>query len=438
MQGSPRTLHSQMELSTTQCSKVENENRTKIATMTRRIGSATASACRTVWDIFFVFSLVVLDNENHMAHTAAAKTVMANTDKIFKGQCNSPNLERHGGIQGANQYCIDHDGLTRCWYLYVPPTLRNETVPIVLDPHGYDLCATEQAEFSGWDKTADAYEFLLVWPQGNLDAAFSNDPSWDFGLCCSGLGPIVNETGFPPPADIDDIGFMLQVMSNVRELVRDEYALTVDTQRIYLAGHSNGCMLSQAMAALTHVPAAVCCVASSLFPPAADTYQPTPVQVVYGSLDFTIGAIFQSDDHILETWGPLNECSGTVPLTEEDESGLYATHFLPNCTAATETVEVYQVGHFAYYGLAPTDLYPEAITSAVNTTEISYEFCRAYTNPNPPVLPDPVPYVEPDEYFAEDHISTNDEDDSPSAASATALGSRLQMAALSFIISCFL
>ena len=249
----------------------------------------------------------------------------------------------------------------------------DESVALVMDLHGYNLCAAESAQYSGWTRTAAEAGFIVVWPQGNVNANYSNDPSWDFGPCCASLGesPLVSEDtdslSLPPPADLDDADFLRQVAANIVASAAME-GVTVDTNRLYFAGHSNGCMMAQAMDALqSDLVAAVCCHASGLLvEPSPDTYRPTSVQVVYGDLDTTLDFFFQAKDHILNTWGEINGCdtgregddNNTTtmyrPTTIVGDSGLYATHTLSNCSDNTvvQTVEVYNVCHFSYLGVA--------------------------------------------------------------------------------------
>lgn len=335
---------------------------------------------------------------------ATAAVVPPNTDNIE--ECNVPSLSDVAGID-AEQSCIRHDGITRCWYTYIPETVRaagNASVPLVLDLHGYNLCASQSARYTGWDRVADQYGFIVVYPQGNLNAEYSNDPSWDFGMCCSSIGPPANEGEWPPPANINDRDFLRQLLSNVVSSASNKEGIAVDTERLYFAGHSNGCMMSQAMAALeSDLVAAVCCHASSLMVPPADNYVPTSVQVVYGDLDATIGMFFGSNDHILDTWGSINQC--TANTTTVADSGLYATHTMLNCTEDTvvETVEVFNVGHFSYLGIPPNNEftiaeYPGAITPEVDTTRLSWKFCSRFTSDAKPVLPSPARLVPADTF----------------------------------------
>ena len=351
---------------------------------------------------FVVFSLAIL------FHSSAPAVVPPNTDNV--DDCNVPSLSDIAGID-AKQSCIKHDGITRCWYTYIPETAVrqaaakvNASVPLVLDLHGYNLCASQSAQYTGWNRIADQYGFIVAYPQGNLNADYSNDPSWDFGMCCGSIGSPSKEGEWPSPADIDDRGFLRQLVANVVTAVLLAAGVMVDTRRLYFGGHSNGCMMSQAMAALeSDLVAAVCCHASSLMVPPADNYTPTSVQVVYGDLDTVLQSIFGSNGHVLDTWGSINEC--TANASKVVESGLYATHTLSNCTDGTiiETVEVYNVGHFSYRGVPPDNEftvaeYPGAVTPQVDTTLLSWEFCSSFASDIEPTLPSPAQLVPADVY----------------------------------------
>jgi len=292
-------------------------------------------------------------------------------------ECNAPNLQDTEAGIDAPQTCIDYDGLTRCWYSYVPESITKllaytdsmaTSFPLVMDLHGYNLCAAQSANYTGWSRIADQFGFIVVYPQGNLNSAATNEPCWSFGDCCCSIGDApepppsqqdVEEGTFaqPPSADIDDVGFLNQVISNTVKALATHPGIVVDTKRLYFAGHSNGCMMAQAMAALnSSLVAAVCCHASSLMIPPADNYTATPVQVVYGDLDVTIDFFFGNKSHILDTWGPINQClDQDATTTVVDATGLYATHTLAGCDndATVQTVELYNVGHFSYLGIPP-------------------------------------------------------------------------------------
>ena len=92
-----------------------------------------------------------------------------------------------------------------------------------------------------------------------------------------------------------------------------------------------------------------------------------------------------------------HDYSGTMyrPTTIVDDSGIYATHTLSNCSdnAVVQTVEVYNVGHFSYLDVAPENPftvaeYPGAVTPQVDTTRLSWDFCSGFASATELVPPD--------------------------------------------------
>lgn len=239
------------------------------------------------------------------------------------------------------------------------------SVPLVLDLHGYNLCAIYQANITGWAQVAEEQDFVIVWPQGNMNANLTNQPCWDFGNCCCSLGPPpeippgTNPFDLPERGpDMDDETFLRQVVSNVVDMAANSSSnVTIDTKRIYFGGHSNGCMMSNAMAALSSdLVAAVCCHASSLpIDEVADDYTPTSVQVLYGDLDHSIDGLFGSQSHMLDTWSVINECQSNRTVVDESNQFVTRTHF--DCSNGTivQTIELFDVGHFPFQGFNPNN-----------------------------------------------------------------------------------
>mmetsp|Transcript_11379 Transcript_11379/g.11467 ORF Transcript_11379/g.11467 Transcript_11379/m.11467 type:complete len:387 (-) Transcript_11379:263-1423(-) len=326
-----------------------------------------------------------------------ASTIKPNIDKI----CNSPSLYEVAGIH-ADQRCIEHKGVTRCWYTYIPETAKISSegaVPLIFDLHGYNLCAVNNANITGWARVAEKFGSVVVWPQGNMNADVTNNPCWSYGSCCCSLGEAPGPGQFPPNVETDDIGFLRQIAANVVADALEVSDVTIDTKRLYFGGHSNGAMLVQAMAAQTQgLVAAVCSHASSLMVAPSEDYVATPIHVVYGDLD-TMFDFFLPP--ILDTWAPINGC--TVNNIEVDKSGLYETQTWSKCFGNTtvETVKLYNVGHFPYLGISPntslsTGAYPGAVTPSIDTTLLSWNFCSKYQLDSPPKLPSPVSYIAAD------------------------------------------
>jgi len=346
------------------------------------------------------------------------KVIKENTD-LFPGEyCNSPNLDNYtkildyypiidtnytevSDVASGNQTCIDHDDLIRCWYTYIPESAKMSTdpVPIVMDLHGLGGCAILHSIYSGWAGIAETQGFIVVWPQANIDASLTDFPCWDAGKCCCGFAD-----------SIDDIGFLRQAISNTVDSISDE--VTIDTKRIYFAGHSNGCVMSQTMAALaSDLVAAVCCHSGvpTFSEDDMSDYQPTPILNVFGDEDavipydnwMAISLLMTADVtngvDAFEFWGDANGCKQKVMTV--DESKLYATHSYLDCidNATVKLVQVFGAGHTPYLGVdmsfIPGEI-PEKIT-AVDTTPLAWDFCSPYQSEFAPSLPEPVPYVSP-------------------------------------------
>jgi len=222
--------------------------------------------------------------------------------------------------------------------------------------HGYGLCAVNHATYSGWSKMAQSQGFIVVWPQGNMDADASSDTCWSFGPCCC-------DKGKRDISNIDDIDFLQQAIANTVDILKDE--ITIDTNRIYFAGHSAGCVMAQAMAALrSDLVAAVCCHSSTHFAEPSIDYLPTSVHVVYGDQDKAFeyivasgwnGAPLLGPIENIDFWGRLNGC--LTNNSDIDSSNLFITHTRSDCLNGTkaELVEVFDAGHYSFLGVKPNN-----------------------------------------------------------------------------------
>ena len=57
--------------------------------------------------------------------------------------------------------CLEHENLTRCWQTHIPDNLDlNESVPLIIDLHGYASSSTEQKALSSFNTIADDNAFL--------------------------------------------------------------------------------------------------------------------------------------------------------------------------------------------------------------------------------------------------------------------------------------
>ena len=204
-------------------------------------------------------------------------------------------------------YSIEHDGLTRDYYVYVPAAYDGSTnVPVVVNFHGFGSNYFEQMFYGDFRTIADTANFILVLPDGTL---FNNSGHWNVG-------------GFTSGSTVDDIGFvdvMLdELMSNYN----------VDTTRIYSTGMSNGGYFSFLLACqLSERIAAIASVTGSMTP---ETYNdcnpqhPMPVMQIHGDMDLTVpyeGAAWSEPiPDVVLYWRDFNNCEVDPTFTEFEDT----------------------------------------------------------------------------------------------------------------------
>ena len=113
-----------------------------------------------------------------------------------------------------------HDGEERFYRLYIPPIYSgNESVPLLFNFHGYGSNATEQMFYGDFRPIADVENFIIVHPEGLLDATGTThfNAQWQ--------------------STVDDIGFTAALIQEID----DNYS--IDLTRVYSTGMSNGCLL---------------------------------------------------------------------------------------------------------------------------------------------------------------------------------------------------
>lgn len=327
--------------------------------------------------------------------------------------------EDHG--KTIPQTCIevpsDENGSTmvskRCYYTYVPDSCFESSAPVkaplVLDIHGFGSCPSLQVSYSGWMETAEQDCMVLMWPLGNdlegVDGTCWNLPGFlrsdDYGneggnnvetipCCCQGKE-------YPPPKDPNDTLFLKMAIDKIVEDFAQRDDLSIDSSRIYAAGHSNGCMASLSMAALhSDTIAAVCCHAGSVVTPFPPNYSPVPIWMTHGVKDYDIlwdgrpnylyeNTGFWSMDQIMDYLSEQNGCSEEI---EEDlmtcEGQVGTLYRRKNClqNASVELVGLSEAGHFPYkvpfwfkpivmaYGETPTE---------IDTTKLAWQFCKSHS-----------------------------------------------------------
>jgi polyhydroxybutyrate depolymerase len=131
-------------------------------------------------------------------------------------------------VSTATTYHLAH----RSFLLHVPNNYSvNTPLPLVVVIHGAFSTGRQTESETGFSTLADKERFLVVYPEGI--GIFGLLQHWNAGYCC----------GKAAEDRIDDVGFLAEVIAAVRQKV------AVDPDRIYMAGMSNGGMMTYRYAA---------------------------------------------------------------------------------------------------------------------------------------------------------------------------------------------
>jgi polyhydroxybutyrate depolymerase len=176
---------------------------------------------------------------------------------------------------GLNNISTTFDNLSRSYHIYVPASYSDtEPIPIFFNLHGGASTAIGYLNSIGnMRPIADTANFIIIYPQATTDS--SGNPTWHLG------GENSKSTS------VDDVGFV----SHIIDEVSSNYS--VDLERVYVTGFSNGGYLAYEIACLlSNKIAGIGSVAGHMF---IDTYNycdpshPTPLINIHGTEDFYDG-----------------------------------------------------------------------------------------------------------------------------------------------------
>jgi len=270
--------------------------------------------------------------------------------------------------------CLQHDGMDRCWYTYVPSSLvpaTANTVPLVVDLHGITGCADYQQYFTGWKEKAENDGFIVAYPQGTVNLTgtegYDSATSWNAGSCCGGA----------MLKNIDDVGFILKLVGNMKA------AHNIDATRIYMAGHSNGCAMAQRIAVeASNIVAAVGCHSLYLMASPSYDYVAVPMIEVHGTDDDIVNYTnwknfydrgFYGAISNLENWKTINNCQ-EGPIKAEFTK--YYTTTYTQCDHGTEVslVTLPGVAHHPY-----SEPWWDLNETSVDTTQLCWDFMKRFS-----------------------------------------------------------
>ena len=268
---------------------------------------------------YSLFALGIAALTSSFLTLSQAKTTRLSSLKDTSLQTTTQTPSFKGDVSGT----LRDQGLLRTYYLHTPAAESpSHALPLIVALHGSGMQGKEMADKTALNQLADQAGFVVVYPDGLKQ-------KWNV----SGL------------SDEDNVAFVHTLIRQVQQI------RSIDSQRIYVVGLSNGGILAQKLACeAPNGIAAIATVAASLpdqFAIHCQTQQPIPVLMVNGTADRVVpwqgGAgpdvrvgrnlSLPSIPTVFDFWQRHNVCS-SPPQIKQSSKVVKVTHY--SCQVGTE------------------------------------------------------------------------------------------------------
>ncbi|MBX6749351.1 MAG: hypothetical protein IRY85_06685 [Micromonosporaceae bacterium] len=216
----------------------------------------------------------------------------------------------------TNTVTLEVDG--RPFRLYVPSSYNaSNPAPLVVALHGYTSNSAELQSYFKLEPHAEQRGFLYALPDGTTDRR--GDQFWNATNACCDLYR----------SGVDDSTYLSHLIERVKE------SYSVDADRVFFVGHSNGGYMSHRMAC-DHADqiTAIASLAGVLWadPSLCRPSRPVSVLQIHGTADETVnyrggvfsgGRVYPGAENTVAQWRELNGCSeaadtSTPPMDLDD------------------------------------------------------------------------------------------------------------------------
>jgi len=272
---------------------------------------------------------------------------------------------------------ISFDGRLRNYMVYLPNNYTGSTnFPLVIYLHSYGWNAQQGMNYTRLNQVADDSDFIVVYP--------SAVPNWN-----SGIG---DNPGWSTP-NVDDVGFidaLIDTMSN---------SYSIDLERVYACGYSNGGMMSYKLACqLSHRIAAIASVGGCISTNTAANFNPLrtmPILEIHGTSDPWVpingSTGWHSVDQTLSYWTSFNDCiqvdTTILPDLDPTDGCTVEKISYTNCSDNSNVVyyKVINGGH-TWPGAGPPGYSAGNTNQDINAGVEIWNFFKNYKVVTPPVV----------------------------------------------------
>lgn len=225
-----------------------------------------------------------------------------------------------------------YDGVTRSYSYYIPASyVPGQPVPLVMGLHGTSSSGDDFFQYRDFRPAADTANFIVVNPNGTTMLGIS---FWNYG----------NVFG----STVDDVGFLEALIDTISA------HYSINQQRIYCAGMSNGSFMAYRLACDSDRFAAIGCVTGSMSVSMYNSCNPSypmPRIHIHGTDDGTNpyagNSTMKGIEEVTEFWVAENNCNPTPAVTNVPNSNTSdnatATRYLYSNGIDGHTVELFKV-----------------------------------------------------------------------------------------------
>jgi polyhydroxybutyrate depolymerase len=263
-----------------------------------------------------------------------------------------------------------YGGITRTYSFYVPAAYTpGNSVPMVIGLHGTSSSGSQFAQYRDFRPIADTANFIVVNPDG----------STMIGIRYWNYGSVMGST-------VDDVGFLEALIDTISA----HYSINQD--RIYCAGMSNGSFMAYCMACQSNRFRAIAGVTGSMSVSmynACVPQRPIPTMHIHGTGDstnpYTGNSTMKAIEDVTQFWVNQNGCNTTPVITSIPNTnisdGATAERYLYSGGVNGHTVELFKVtgGGHSWPG-SPMPSSSEVICMDFDASKEIWRFFSQYQN----------------------------------------------------------
>lgn len=280
---------------------------------------------------------------------------------------------------GDYRFSISHDGLTRRYRVHVPASYKADTPTALLFAlHGGGGNMDHMADNANYGQidSSERHGHIVVFPNGSSRLDNGKLATWNAGNCC----------GRARDGKVDDIGFIRQVLSNLKA------QMNIDASSVYATGMSNGGLMSYRLACeMSDVFAAIAPVAGTDNTIDCTPDRPVSVLHIHARNDERVlfeggagaqGALlsqvtnFASVPATIEKWRKRNGCPA-MPQRVLDKANAYCERYAPCREGSEVQLCVTASGGHSWPGGSKARA-REAPSQAISANEMMWAFFKRH------------------------------------------------------------